>query len=246
MKQTVIFNDTRMRLDDAFQVRHIATFPVQTCSSKDQVDAVLAEFGDFDQIPVANGDDVVEVIEREGARKRPIALTDVVSAYEPLAKFLPMLEHSPYRLVTEGGKVTGIVTRSDTLKLPVRLLAFMMITHLEMLMADLIRARYPDSTGWRRRLSEERRARIDQKEEELRQPGNNPEPLELTDFADKREIVRVEYDLPNRFQKDLGDIERVRNSVAHAGNYAQTEDRLRKFVKRIRLADKWIEELSRL
>ena len=66
----------------------------------------------------------------------------LVSAEECLPKFLPFLQDCPYRLVVKGTEIQGIVTLSDVAKLPVRLMAFTLVTHLEMLMARVIREKY--------------------------------------------------------------------------------------------------------
>jgi hypothetical protein len=62
----------------------------------------------------------------------------LVASDEPLKRFIPLLVESPYRLVVRGTRIEGIVTNSDVHKLPVRLLAFALVTHLEMTMADVI------------------------------------------------------------------------------------------------------------
>ena len=63
----------------------------------------------------------------------------LVSAEEPLPKFLPTLVSSPYRLVVRGVEIRGIVTLSDVAKLPVRLMAFTLAIHVEVVLADVIR-----------------------------------------------------------------------------------------------------------
>lgn len=67
----------------------------------------------------------------------------LVTAEEPLTRFVPLLRRRPYRLVLLGTEIAGIVTRSDIIKPPVRLLAFTLVSHLEVAMTELIRARYP-------------------------------------------------------------------------------------------------------
>jgi CBS domain-containing protein len=250
-----LFATTMARLEEAFQVRHIATFDLITCDVQERAAEILQTHADFDQVPVTRDGSVVGVLVREEGIAaqiraedvmRPLDLSFVVSAYEPLSKLLPMLEGSAYRLVSVGGEVKGIITRSDVLKLPVRLLTFGMITHLELLMAAAIRARCNTKQEWLATLSADRVERVEKKEEELRTGSANPDLLELTDFADKRVIVRALYGLNNRFETELGAIERVRNKVAHAADYASDLDTLKKFVKRIELVDKWIRELTRL
>jgi len=144
-------------LDAGLRVRHIATFDVQSCEPEDSAAAVFERHPDFDQFPVTQDGRVIGVIERgDGEMGGPVRdhfrrLDDsmLVSAEEPLTGFISLLEEKPhYRLVVLGTRIAGIVTRSDLIKLPVRLVAFMAITHLEILMADLIRARCGDDDAW--------------------------------------------------------------------------------------------------
>ena len=93
-----------------------------------------ARFPTFDQIPVRDErEHVLGVLERSGdiiqasARERMRRIDDaiLVSADMPLDLFVPKMEKPPfYRLVLDGVQIKGVVTRSDLLKLPVRLLVF--------------------------------------------------------------------------------------------------------------------------
>lgn len=232
------------RLEDAFQVRHIATFPLATFDPGEPVERVLARYPGYDQIPMRDGERVVAVLHRRSREVRPVELGDVVSAYEPLAKFLPLLKDATYRLVSEGGQITGIVTRSDILKLPVRLFSFALVTHLELLMTDIIRASFSNADEWGALLSSSRQTKLKDKKENLAADTADPDLLELTDFCDKRTILRKRYKLGGKFEKELGEVEELRNQVAHAATYAGSSEELREFVARVQLTNHWIEELS--
>ncbi|MEO8953486.1 MAG: CBS domain-containing protein, partial [Ktedonobacteraceae bacterium] len=149
-----IFDTTMMGLETGLQVQHIATLEreLRTCSIDDSRDCVAlfadSQFEDFDQIPIRKEHSIVGVITKgcEGSIQNclhPLDESMLISAQEPLKQIIELMEWPPsYRLVLQGGSIRGIVTRSDLLKLPVRLFAFTCVTHLELLMIDATRMKY--------------------------------------------------------------------------------------------------------
>lgn len=252
-----IFQTTMGGLETGLQVQHITTFGPQTCASNENVTTVLSDpdLKEFDQIPVRRGSRIVGVIERalcpaSGLAEKCMRTLDdsmLVSAQTPLTRFIPLLVDAPYRLVL-GGKedhgINGIVTRSDLLKLPVRLFAFSLVTHLELLMSEIIRAQFLDTEDWWIILSPGRRTKIEEKMDSLKQRNFNPPLLELTEFSDKRTIVKKHLGLGKDFANDLEEIEELRNKVAHAGNYAGSEAEILQFIARLGSAQHWIEHLT--
>jgi hypothetical protein len=253
-----IFQTTMVGLETGLQVLHITTFGPQSCASNENVSTVLSnpDVKEFDQIPVRRGGRVVGVIERASCLSSGLAeecmrtLDDamLVSAQTPLTQFIPLLVETPYRLVL-GGKedhgINGIVTRSDLLKLPVRLFAFSLVTHLELLMSEIIHVQFVDKEDWWWAiLSPQRRIKIEEKMDYLKQRNVNPPLLELTEFSDKRTILKKHLGLDKRFANDLEEIEDLRNKVAHAGNYAGSEAEILQFIARLRSAQHWIEHLT--
>lgn len=170
----------------------------------------------------------------------------LVSSDEPLKGFIPLLIESPHRLVVRGARIEGIVTSSDVHKLPVRLLAFALVTHLEMTMADVI-VRGSDGEDWTLLLSEGRQRKVMEKFGRLRTEKFDPPLIEVTDFCDKRDVLAKigVLNVPSK-RKAVDDFERIeelRNSVAHAATYAQTEEQLAKFVELSELTEAWIGRL---
>jgi len=176
---------------------------------------------------------------------RTLENTLLVSAEGPLMSFVRTADASPYRLAVRETEVSGIVTRSDLLKLPVRVLAFAMITHLESLMAEVIReACGSDDELWMKYLNQTRRETIFDKQVKLQSRRMDPLLLlEVTDFCDKRDIVKELCHLDAGFERQLKGIENVRNKLAHAGEYASDDDGVRTFVEHLKNTESWIEKL---
>jgi len=124
---------------------------------------------------------------------------------QPVATLLDAFETSRYRLVVKGSEIEGIVTPSDLLKLPVRLYAFMLVTHLELLMTATIRKNFrnrpPDA--WMASLSEGRRGRIQEKIQRFSRRKHDPDPIELADFCDKRDVLCQFHDSRSEYKREM-------------------------------------------
>ena len=153
-----IFQFTMSGLTAGLRVVHIAVLDLKTCDINQELKEVRAnpELSGFDHVPVVSRSRIVGILEprhagNEGSVRDKIRQLDdsmLASADEPLTSFVPRLKTSPFRLVLKGTRIDGIVTRSDLIKLPVRLVAFTQICHLEMEMTALIRTRYIDDNEW--------------------------------------------------------------------------------------------------
>jgi hypothetical protein len=112
----------------------------------------------------------------------------LISGSVSLVEFLPRIAERPYRLVLEGERVIGVVTPSDVVQLPVRLLVFTLLVHLEETMRSLIRWKVGDEVA-RNALSARRRRQLDLTLAKQRESGLNPLPLDATQFADKAQLL---------------------------------------------------------
>ena len=119
----------------------------------------------------------------------PLSEELIVSADMAIAELIPRMKSLPCRLILRGDRIDGLVTQSDLLKLPVRIVVFGLLTHLETVMADLIVTHWPGDE-WLTALSAGRRAKLLEKETALRLRGLNPPRIELTEFADKRDLCK--------------------------------------------------------
>ena len=155
--------------------------------------------------------------------------------------------HEPYyRLVLRGQKIDGIVTRSDLLKLPVRLLAFARITHVELILANLIKKRFNDNDSWLYMLDDDRQRGVKNKQRWLRLQQADPPLLELTGLRDKSNIVAQLYKPGASFVSDMNEVTELRNKLAHAGDFAPDIESIKAFLERLELADAWISGLGQL
>ena len=73
---------------------------------------------------------------------RPLRDGLVISTHMPIGDLIPQLRHNHFRLVLRDHDIDGLVTQSDLVKLPVRMLVFGFISHFELLMRALIRRRH--------------------------------------------------------------------------------------------------------
>lgn len=252
------FSLTMSGLEAGLRVHHIAAFDLKTCCVGDSLAAALADvsFADFDQIPVRDDSKrIVGVLLRakntgSGKVAESMELLDeslLVSAEAPLMSFVRIAGTAPYKLVLNQDGIKGIVTRSDLLKLPVRLFAFAGVTHLESLMAELIRTRYEHGDdSWTRLLGKKRRDKIRWKEGKLKKSRMEIDLLELTDFCDKRELVRQIADPGPNFADDLGSAEDLRNQIAHAASFVVSDSDARGFALQLQKIEHWIQELQQI
>jgi len=252
------FGLTMSGLEAGLRVQHIAAFDLKTCRAGDSLPDVLtdASLADFDQIPVRDDSErIVGVLLRAkntGTGKiaesmQPLDESLLISAEAPLMSFVRIAGTAPYKLVLNQEGIRGIVTRSDLLKLPVRLLAFAGVTHLESLMYELVRAKHRHGDdSWTGSLGKKRRDKIRWKEKKLKKSRMEIDLLELTDFCDKRELVNQIANPGPDFTDDLGKAEELRNQIAHAATFIVSDSDARGFALQLQKIEHWIQVLQQL
>lgn len=250
------FVRTLRGLDAGLFVAQIATFGLETCSAATPVAEVLASerLSVYDAIPVTDANRIVGVLDRgnpnpSGTAKDamvPLWQVRLTGSHTPLRLHLSARGDDAYTLVVDESGPCGIVTRSDYLKLPVRLLGFAFVTYLEIVMQKAIAWKCAgDDEIWRACLDEKRKEKLEKKANSLRGQNLDLPLLELTEFCDKRDIMRRLFDLGRRFSNDLAKVEELRNLIAHASTYVAADSEISKLVEQLRLAEHWIQELDR-
>jgi CBS domain-containing protein len=223
------FEAAREATKAAFHVRLIGTFePDLVCAPVDAIaDAWLDTAPpDFDQFPVRDADRTLGLLVRGDCPGRlvrdamlPLSEELIVSADMAIAELIPRMRTLPCRLILRGDRIDGLVTHSDLLKLPVRIVVFGLLTHLEMVMADLVSTHWP-ADEWLTALGPGRRAKLLEKETVLRQRGLNPPRIELTEFADKRDLCkRLLAGGRTRFDREMDELRNLRDQLAHAATF---------------------------
>jgi len=261
------FKSTMSGLEKGLQVIHITTPADQLCCCQDdeEIAAVLmrSDLKPFDQIPVKQHETIIGLLKRracpEGAKgaagnyMQKLGESILVSADMPLLTFIEN-EESLDRIVISGTRIYGLVTKSDFLKLPVSLLGFAVVTHIEALLLNLIREVGISEETWLEWLEPKphRRNEIERRFDDLSRHRSDLDMLELTYFSDKRNVLKhlialEKYTpkLPDKsFIHQLVEIKKLRNDVAHTGNTADNDDNLQKFIDRLRDAHAWIDNIE--
>jgi hypothetical protein len=178
---------------------------------------------------------------------KPLDDSLLVSADEPLTRFVPLLNKRPYRLVLVGTDIKGVVTRSDVAKAPVRLLAFTLVSHLEIVMTELIRRHCPDDQTFFKHLNDKvRKKRLESRLRRIRASNLVLPAIEFAYLGDKILVFASLHRLGPSSIHELKNIEELRNVVAHPKDYARTIQELGKFIERMSLARKWINKLQKV
>ncbi len=253
INQHEVFQVTMSQLEKSFQARHIWTPKLVTCEVHELASQVVSEHDEFDQIPVRENGAIVGVLSRDAAvsgqcaRECMTPLNDslLTTADQPLMALLHDLIVSPfYRLVIEGGNIQGIVTRSDVLKLPVRVLAFTLIVHAESLLNERITRCCPDNQSLLSALDPKPRAALKNELDKYVGQRADPPAIELMEFYPKIELAKKLLIVTMDEAEELHRTRKLRNDVDHLHNYAYDIVRLCKFVDDLVLAQKWIDRLT--
>lgn len=249
-----IFKTTLAGLELGLHVRDITTYALDTCGPDEDVEDVLREprLSDFDCIPVRENASIAGYVQRTPNQSgrvrdtmRPIEESILVSADLPLTRYVELITEGPFRLVLDGAAIRGIVTWSDLQKLPVRLFAFTLVTHLEMLMMKGISVYCPDPQTWLLFLPAARQGKVRHDFNRFQHERLDPPLIEFASFGDKRRILTEILNLDETSSRELEELKtELRDKVAHAGGYAETPRAVREFARRLELAKSWIERLT--
>jgi len=173
----------------------------------------------------------------------------LIAADAGISRFLSNARTSPCRLILDGERITGLVSKSDLQKLPVRSLLFHIVTHLELAMAAWIRRHFPDDTVWLGVLTASRREAVEERYRGLAEARLAIDRLTATMFADKRAVILRTAALPmsrNRAKADFEAIEALRDAVAHIGDYALSQEAADRTIDTVALTRFWIATLHDL
>lgn len=153
----------------------------------------------------------------------------LIGAEASILSFMTDADQRPFRFLVSHDGIVGLVSLSDLQWLPVRATLFGLVTGLEMAMTDAILREDPEQARWRTLMSAKRRLDMEDRISKARSKGGIVNELLFTEFCDKREILRksVFYEHPRRnwLAQALKRIEELRNKLAHANDYAESDEK---------------------
>ena len=208
--------------------------------AKQQVDGTKK----FDYLPVkerAGGDWQIVGLLRMGSSVKKLSddatvgehmirLTDanLIGADASIRDFILTLPARQICLTVSGDRIDGLVSWADLQKLPVRAALFGMITGLELSMSHAIRRQFDNDEAWLGKLSDRRCKKVRKKIRKSRENDGEVDALLYTQFSDKGTIVRKSLELgssKSAMEKILRRIQKLRDCVAHANNYAPNREK---------------------
>ncbi|MCF4098199.1 hypothetical protein [Maritalea mediterranea] len=167
----------------------------------------------------------------------------VIGADASIFDFVMQADEHQTNLVVSGNQIAGLVSLSDLQKLPVRAALFALITSLEMAMVVAIQRRWPQLEDWISFLSDGRKDMLLSEIGEAKAHDGFVSEIAFTQFSDKADILRKgkllapsSAELRKRFKR----IRVLRDSVAHANNYAATPTTAKQVCETVR----WIYEIK--
>ncbi len=223
--------DLRSLFEDSITVKYVAE-PLLSVPAQEDGEFVQQwmESINFDVVAIEDGGIIGGYVERHHLGpgccrdyQHIFHPAELIAESTPLMELLLILRDKLRVFVLDRNRISGIVTRGDLQKAPVRMLLFGLITLLEMNLLRLVRIYYPQDT-WQSFLKPERVA-LALKLWENRHAEN--EAIDLTDylqFCDKRELILANPELMERLQlkskrygeRFLKSAESLRNKLAHS------------------------------
>ena len=178
--------------------------PLQSCPSEaNAIDyARLLHGKDFDVAGVQeeSGGAVIGFVFRDALKTgivrshlQKFTAECLISDSTPLANLLSVFRGKERVFVLMGQEVTGIITKADLHKPPVRVYLFGIISLLEMHLTYWIARSYPND-GWKQRLSGRRVARAEELLANRRSRGQQTELVDCLQFCDKRDLILASDD----------------------------------------------------
>ena len=231
---------------DVFQALHVGltvdlistlVVDLKTCTPHELIsDVIQRSPDDFDFLPVVDENDRFVGMFHVADHRNLRTLGTVWQCYTPLSEeyligadasildFVLDADERQCRLVVSGTKIVGLVSSSDLQKLPVRAALFALITGFEITMAQLIKTRYPIDSDWMHLLSTGRQRKIEEEKMKAKADDGYVDSLLFTQFCDKRDILKQLFPAEQHGSvvKTLIRIEDLRNSIAHANEYASS------------------------
>jgi len=229
------FSELRLLFEKGFTTSSIFE-PLQCCCIGDLIDDVRAELKrlDYDYAGVIDpgANQVIGWIQREYLHEgslndylKPFLPQQLISESTPLIELIKILSSQENVYVVSRNGISGIVTRADLRKPPIRAMLFGLISLLEMHLSYWIQYYYPNNT-WEKYLAKSRIFKINQLLKARMARNELISEVDCLQLCDKRDIIIKNKDLINKLgyktkksiNKTLKKIEYLRNRIAHSQN----------------------------
>ncbi len=156
-------------------------------------------------------------------RMRPFREGQVLDSEASLTDVIKVLTRHDYCFVTMLGSIFGVIDRSDIQKPVVRMWLFGMITLIEMIIVDQIRAFKPDES-WKELISASRLEKAEALLAERQRRNQRCSLMDCLQLSDKARIMIEDDDFLNRLgfktkrstKQVIKELESLRNNLAHA------------------------------
>lgn len=235
MAKGAVVPDHAFEVSSAIRVRHVQTpiaqvLCIDQAQPMDLVAALLAAKG-FDEAPVTRDGAIVGLIRPDRASSslsakdamEPLGVGSFVGADAGIGSLLQWLTDRSSYLVLDGREISGLVTRADLNKQPVRTHFYLLLATVEMGLADAIRRAYRKQDRILSLLSEERARRVRARFEEERAADADSDLVAVLDFVDVMTVSRKTPSIDSRITATsqvrlktiAGKAARIRNHVMH-------------------------------
>jgi len=149
--------------------------------------------------------------------------SDLVDETTTLIEALRQMRDSPWLFVRTFGHVSGIVTRGDLQKAPVRMWLFGLVSLIEMQLLRIIREGYPNDS-WKQFVSDKRLAKARGMHSDRQKENRAIDLADCLQFCDKQDIVlksdmlqmRIGFTSTASNKRLFKELEQLRNKLAHA------------------------------
>jgi hypothetical protein len=189
---------------------------------------------DFDVVGVREDGVITGYVLREslgsdtvGDYMRPFSELEVIDESNPLLDTLEALRYSRWVFIRFLGNPSGIVTRGDLQKAPMRMWLFGLISLLEMQLLRRIRDVYAQNE-WQEYLTSGRLEAAQRIYEERKRRNDLIDLAECLQLADKKTIYKkspklfelLDFETPGDWNNFMIEVENLRNKIAHSNGIA--------------------------
>ena len=166
-----------------------------------------------------------------GDHRKVFDSSKVLNESDPMLDTLEALKDSRWVFIKFLGNPSGIVTRGDLQKAPMRMWLFGLISLFEMQMTRRIREQYPNGE-WKQYIKDDRRKNAEKILKERKKKNEDIDLLECLYLTDKGDIFGYSKKLgsllniesKNKWRSFIGSItNNLRNNLAHANPIDSTE-----------------------